>query len=82
LNFEVTEEVTVSGLGYHADPGTKAVDDNTVALYDSIGNLLASATVTNAFPVFQYFRYITVTEFLLAPGMYQFVGVSNGDNYT
>ncbi|WJG09879.1 PEP-CTERM sorting domain-containing protein [Aliiglaciecola sp. LCG003] len=82
LNFEVLNQVTVTGLGYYADPNTNAVDDNAVALYDSNQNLLASVVVTNTFDVFNFFRYVTITELVLDPGIYQVVGVSNGDNYT
>lgn len=82
LNFEVLNEVTVTGLGYYADPTTGAVDDNAVALYDASQNLLASVIVNNTYDVFEFFRYVTITELVLSPGLYQVVGVSNGDNYT
>ncbi|MBZ9612682.1 PEP-CTERM sorting domain-containing protein [Rheinheimera maricola] len=82
LNFEVLNQVTVTGLGYFADPTTGAVDDNAVALYDSNQNLLASVIVTNTYDVFDFFRYVTISELILGPGIYQVVGVSNSDNYT
>lgn len=81
-NFRVLSEVTVTGLGYYADPTTGSVDDNHVALYDSTGNLLAQATVTNAYDLFGHFRYVTVADLTLQPGDYQVAGVSQGDNYT
>lgn len=81
-NFRVLSEVTVTGLGYYADPNTGSVDDNHVALYDSSGNLLAQATVTNAYDLFGHFRYVTVADLTLQPGDYQVAGVSQGDNYT
>ncbi len=82
LNFEVLTSVTVSGLGYYADPLSGNVDNNAVALYDSGQNLLASVLVTNAYDVFDFFRYVTISELILGPGVYQVVGVSRGDNYT
>jgi hypothetical protein len=82
LNFEVLNPITVSGLGYYADPFTGSVDNNAVALYDSAQNLLASVIVTNEYDVFDYFRYVTIAEMILGPGVYQVVGVSQSDNYT
>jgi len=82
LNFQVLNEVTVTGLGYYADPASGAVDDNAVALYDSNRNLLASVVVDNSYDVFDFFRYVTIDALVLAPGFYQVVGVSRGDNYT
>ncbi|MDC0602464.1 hypothetical protein OAP14_05470, partial [Aliiglaciecola sp.] len=82
LNFEVLNEVSVSGLGYYADPLTDAVDNNAVALYDSQQNLLASVVVDNSYDVLDFFRYVTIPELVLTAGIYQVVGVSNSDNYT
>lgn len=81
-NFQVLQEIEVTGLGYYADPFNNSVDDNPVALYKSDGTLLASTIVTNAFPIFDHFRYVTIVPILLTLGNYQIAGVSNSDNYT
>lgn len=89
VNFEVLRPVTVTGLGYFADPTTSAVDANPVALFacdspacDTTGTLLASAVVDNSFPVTDFFRFVTIAPVNLAPGFYQVGGISRGDNYT
>lgn len=88
-NFEVLSAVTVSGLGYYADPNTGNVAGNPVALFqcdtaacNTTGTLLASAVVDNSHPLTNFFRFVTIPEITLAPGFYQIVGVSNQDNYT
>jgi len=88
--FTVNSNVTVTGLGYYADPNNGQVDANPVALYscnsaacDSTGTLLASATVTNVYPLFDHFRYVTIPDVTLVPGQsYEVAGVSFADNYT
>jgi len=81
--FRVNSDVTVTGLGYYADPSNGFVDANQVALYDSLGNLLASATVNNTYPLFGHFRFVTVGPVTLHAGQtYQVDGVSHSDNYT
>lgn len=82
LNFRVLNSITVTGLGYYADPVGGSVDNNAVALFDSQQNLLASVTVTNQYPIYDLFRYVTISQLILGPGVYQIVGVSRGDNYT
>ena len=81
-DFQVLSTVTVTGLGYYADATSGFVDANQVALYDSSGVLLASATVDNTYPLVGHFRYVTVAPVTLAPGIYQVDGVSHGNNYT
>jgi hypothetical protein len=87
--FTVTSTVTVSGLGYYADPNNGQVASNPVNLYScadaacaTTGSLLASAIVTNAFPLQDHFRYVTIAPITLTPGAYEVDGVSFGDNYT
>src|SRR5580700_3800067 len=60
--FTVNSPVTVSGLGYYADPNNGQVATNPVNLYGcadpacaTTGTLLASAIVTNAFPLQGHF---------------------------
>jgi hypothetical protein len=88
--FTVNSAVTVTGLGYYADPVTHNADGNQVAFYQcanatctSTGTLLTSTTVTNAFPVDGHFRFVTVAPITLVVGdTYEVAGVSNADNYT
>ncbi len=88
-SFTVLNTVTVSGLGYYADPTNGQVDNNSVALFScdtagclTTGTQLASATVTNTYAVLGHFRYVTVPTITLTPGDYEVAGVSVGDNYT
>ena len=75
-SFTANKNVTVSG--------------NAVSLYQcsnstwtGTGTLLASATVTNAYPLLGHFRYVTISPFALLAGMsYQVAGVSSENNYT
>jgi len=88
--FTANSAVTVSGLGYYADPVTGNVDGNPVALYQcadvaclTTGTLLASAVVTNVYAISGHFRYVTIAPITLVAGMsYEVAGVSNSDNYT
>jgi hypothetical protein len=67
--------VTVTGLGYYADPLTGNVDGKQVAFYQcadaaclTTGTLLAQTTVTNVFPLFDHFRYVTISPINLVAG--------------
>ena len=88
--FSVNSNVTPSGLGSYADPRTGNADGNAVALYEcadaaclTTGTLLASANVTNIYPINGHFRYVTIAPVnLLAGHSYEVAGVSNQDNYT
>lgn len=82
--------LTVTGLGYYADPTNGQVASNPVALYQcsdaactGTGTEIASAVVTNTYPLTGHFRYVTITPVTLQAGMsYEVAGVSFGDNYT
>jgi len=88
--FTVNSDVVASGLGYYADPVTGNADGNPVALYQcadaaclTTGTLLASAVVTNIYPLTGHFRYVTIAPITLMAGVsYEIAGVSNADNYT
>lgn len=88
--FTVNSTVTVSGLGYYADPTTGNVDGNPVALYQcadtaclTTGTLLASTNVTNTYAIDGHFRYVTIAPITLIAGdSYEVAGVSNSDDYT
>ncbi len=81
-NFRVLSTLTVTGLGYYADPHSQSVDNNPVALFDANGTLLASATVTNANAAVGHFRYVAISPLTLLAGDYQIAGVSASDTYT
>ena len=88
-SFTVLNEVTVSGLGWYADPLTGNVDSNPVALWRcdtsgclTTGTLLAQVTVDNTYGLQGHFRYVTIPEHLLLPGDYLIGGVSDTNNYT
>lgn len=88
--FTANSSVTVTGLGYYADPVTGNADGNAVAFYQcddvacsTTGTLLTSTTVTNIYPLTDHFRYVTISPITLTPGVsYEVAGVSNVDNYT
>lgn len=89
--FTANQNLTVSGLGYYADPTNGQVADNQVALYQcsnadctGTGSLLASTTITNAYPLNGHFRYVTISSpiTLSAGTSYEVAGVSASDNYT
>lgn len=88
--FTANANVTVSGLGYYADPITGNADGNQVALYQcadvacsTTATLLASTTVSNTYPLTGHFRYVTISPITLMAGVsYEVAGVSNADNYT
>lgn len=87
--FTVLNEVTVSGLGWYADPITGNVDANPVALYRcdtagclTTGTLLAQVTVDNTYALQGHFRFVTIAQQTLAPGEYLIAGVSDTNNYT
>ena len=88
--FTVNKTVTLSGLGYYADPITGNADGNAVSFYQcdttdclTTGTLLASTNVTNIYPLTGHFRYVTIAPITLVAGMsYEVAGVSNVDNYT
>jgi hypothetical protein len=88
--FTANTKVIVSGLGYYADPITGNADGNQVALYrcadiacSTTATLLASATVTDTYPLSGHFRYVTISPITLIAGVsYEVAGVSNSNDYT
>lgn len=81
--FRANTNLVVTGLGYYADPVTTQANNNQVGLFDSVGNLLASATVDNTYALFGHFRYVTIAPVSLTAGQtYQVSGVSHINNYT
>lgn len=81
--FKANSNLSVTGLGYYADPVTTQANNNQVGLFNSTGTLLASATVDNTYALFGHFRYVTIAPISLIAGeTYQLVGVSQSNNYT
>lgn len=81
--FTANSNLSVTGLGYYADPVTTQANNNQVGLFNSTGTLLASATVDNTYALFGHFRYVTIAPLALAAGeTYLLVGVSQANNYT
>jgi hypothetical protein len=87
--FTVLSPVTVTGLGYYADPVNGQVHNNPVSLYScdtpscfTTGTLIASAVVDNTYPLTGHFRYVTISPINLPVGDYEVAGVSFEDNYT
>lgn len=94
--FQLYVPVTVSALGYFDPASDKSIPINPtsdnlsrtfvsheVALYDSSGNLLASATVLPTDPLAgTHFRYDQISPVLLPVGTYQIDALSHTDNYT
>ena len=70
--FATTGE-TISALGYN-DYGFGT--PHAVGVYDSSGNLLASASVTAASTLEDGYRYTAITPLVLAPGNYYLMGTT------
>jgi hypothetical protein len=89
-SFTALADLTVSGLGWYADPVNGQVNKNPVGLFEcanadcsSTGTLIASAVVDNTYPLTGHFRYVTIAPVQLDAGKsYQVAGVSANDNYT
>ena len=88
-SFTVLNTVTVSGLGWYADPVTGNVDSNPVALYScatagclTTGTQLALVTVNNTYGIVGHFRFVDIPSLTLIPGHYLISGVSDTNNYT
>jgi hypothetical protein len=77
-NFSTNNPVTAVALGYFVPIGGLTISHD-VALYDSVGNLLAS--VTAADPIIGHFAYAAITPVLLN-GTYQVDGVSGLEPFT
>ena len=78
--FDVVSTTSVTGLGWY-DQGADGLQlAHTVGIWDSIGNLLASAIVGQGTtdPLDGLFRTAAITPILLAPGTY----VVGGQNFS
>lgn len=67
--FTALEALTVTALGYYADPTLSSfLNDHPVALYDLNGNILATTIVTNASPLTGLFRFNSIVPLTLNVG--------------
>jgi hypothetical protein len=76
--FTLTDAVTVTDLGYF-DGNAGLTDPHPVGIWNSLGNLLAEATVpagTTAALV-SGFRFVPISPVLLNPGSYSIGGYAN-----
>ena len=81
INFSVSNNVTISGLGYYDDLGNGFLSNHEVRLYTGTGTLLASTTVTSADALLGSFRFGDISPLVLGPGSYRVVGANLDDNY-
>ena len=80
INFSTKGTTDIDALGYYWDPAHPWSDTHQVALYDSSGNLIASATVTAADPLIGHFRYATISDVTIN-GSYQIDATSSDGDY-
>ncbi|OAI50967.1 hypothetical protein AYO44_05250 [Planctomycetaceae bacterium SCGC AG-212-F19] len=80
-SFTLTDPITVGALGYYdntLENGTGLTQSHLVSLWDSLGNLLGSATVLPTDTLLGHFRYHDLTQdnatFTLAAGPTYIVG--------
>jgi hypothetical protein len=82
--FSTGSALSVTSIGWFSTDGS--IDANhQIGIWDSMGSLLGSATVTPGAPDGTGFRYTSVTPFSLASGQQYFIGgrdlIGDGDNY-
>ena len=70
----------INALGYWDDG---LGNDHLVGIWDSVGNLITSTTVSGTDTLQDHFRYADITSLLLAPGTYTIGGefLGNGDPF-
>jgi hypothetical protein len=82
--FSTNSALSVTSIGWFSTDGS--IDANhQIGIWDAMGSLLGSTTVTPGAPDGTGFRYASVTPFSLASGQQYFIGgrdlVGDGDNY-
>lgn len=75
FDFSLSSARTLNALGYTTVGFTA---DQSVGLWDSVGNLLVSTTVTPGDLQQGFFRWSNVSPLLLGPGQYTIGGTYNG----
>ena len=68
--FTTNSAVTVDALGYYDDQGDGFITPHTVGIFDSVGNLLTSASLSagTGNPLNGSFRYASISPYTLAAG--------------
>jgi hypothetical protein len=77
--FTLNSGVIVTDLGYF-DAAGGLIDPHPVGIWDSVGNVVAQATVPsgNAGTLVSGFRFVAITPVGLSPGAYSIGGYANG----
>ncbi len=79
--FTLSASYDVTHLGYFDYLENGFAESHDVGIYDSVGNLLVSATVTSGDPLQNGFRWVNVPTYTLAPGTYVVDGVAGTEFY-
>jgi len=83
FEFNVTTAYNVTALGFYDDLQNGLTESHDVGIYDSAGNLLISGTVAPGDSLVGWFRYVSVTPYLLPVGTgYRIAAATGGENYT
>jgi hypothetical protein len=83
FKFQANANVSVTALGFYDDGMNGLTESHDVGIYDDMGNLLASTTVTNADPLTGWFRYADIAPLALTAGdTYYIAAVTGTENYT
>jgi hypothetical protein len=70
FDFTTIDSITVTSLGYYDNGGDGLLTQHEVGIYDSLGDLIADATVAagTVDPLTGNFRYVSITPVVLAAG--------------
>ncbi len=81
--FNVNTPIWVTRLGFYDDQKNDLADAHAVGIWDANQNLLVSGTVSPGAPLRSWWRWVSVTPTLLAPGgNYRIAAVTGNENYT
>lgn len=77
--FNVNQTISVTALGYYDSGANGLIEEHSVGIFDSIGNLISSALVPSGTSgvLETGFRYTSITPFTLVAGTYT-IGASIG----
>ena len=81
--FRANVNTSVTQLGFYDDLKNGLTENHTVGLFNSVGNLLAQTTVTNASTLTSFFRFNAIAPVALTAGSIYYVAATTGtENYT
>lgn len=85
-SFNIDKGKTIDALGSYDENGDGLNGTYTIGLWDNIGNLLSTATVSGGGdPLVSGFRWATITDITLSPGDYIVASAGdwalNGDSF-